>query len=246
MKTTCLFVVAWGLLWPPTPTQAQAIVQSSAFSVCYDATAVRPWVTSSGKPLFPALEAKSGVKLILVPLPWRRCLRDVSNGTMAGAVGASYSDDRAQYAAYPKTPSGQLDTSRRLEASSYSLYRIKGAKVDWNGKAFSHLTTPVVVQGGYSVSADLARLNIDVDQSAGSPETVFKMVVAGRAEVGAMVTEDGDKLLALPPYSEKLEKIKAPLVAKPYFLIFGKRFYGDNTALIERVWADLAIVRDKP
>lgn len=226
--------------------QAQGTAPYSAVSVCYDTTAVRPWLTQSGKPLFAALEAQAGVTLTLVPLPWRRCLSDVSNGTMAGAVGASFSEDRARYAVYPTTPKGQLDLSRRLEASSYSLYRIKGAKVDWDGKQFSHLTTPVIVQGGYSVAADLTRLNVQVDQSASSPEIVFKMVDAGRAELGAMITEDGDKLLALPAYALKLEKIKAPVVAKPYFLIFGKRFYSDNTAFVERVWAGIATVRESP
>ena len=54
-------------------------------------------------------------------------LRDVSNGTISGAVGASYSEDRARFAVYPAKSNGQLDMTRSLEVSSYSLYRIKGA-----------------------------------------------------------------------------------------------------------------------
>jgi polar amino acid transport system substrate-binding protein len=248
MKSNCMLVGLWGLVGALAQAHgaAQSVVSGIVVSVCYDDTAVRPWLTPSGKPLFAALEAKSGVKLNFVPLPWRRCLRDVSSGTMGGAVGASYSEERARFAVYPATSNGQLDMTRCLEVSSYSLYRIKGAKVEWNGKAFSYLTTPVLVQGGYSVAADLARLYVEVDQSAGSPETVFKMLIAGRADLGAMVTEDGDKLLALPAYSAKLEKIKVPFVSKPYFFIFGKRFYSDNKALVDRVWEGLAVLRNGP
>ena len=242
MKSAYLIFAMSGLAGSVTHAQAQI----ATVSVCYDSTAVRPWVTKSGKPLFATLEAHVGVKLNLVALPWRRCLRDVSNGNMAGAVGASYNEERARYAVYPTTSNGQVDATRILEASSYSLYRLKGAKVDWNGTAFIHLTTPVIVQGGYSVAADLSRLHVEVDQSAGSPESVLKMIIAGRSDLGAMVTEDGDQLLTLPAYSQKLEKIKLPLVAKPYFLIFGKRFYSENAVLVERLWSALVIVRDSP
>ncbi len=218
--------------------------QTRVVTVCYDETAVRPWVNKAGVALLKTAASLQHVEFEQVALPWLRCLRDVANGTMAGAIGASYSDERAEFSVFPATADGLLDQSRRMQSSSYSLYRVKGTKTSWDGTQFTHLSSRVVAQRGYSVVADLTKMGVLVDQTAGDAETVLRMLVAGRSQLGALVTELGDELLAKPEFRRQIEKIAPPLVVKSYYLIFGKRYYETHTRLAEELWNHLAVVRD--
>ena len=223
---------------------ALAQPQPRLVSICYDETTVRPWVNKAGVALLKSSSTKQNVEFEHVPLPWLRCLRDVNKGIYAGAIGASYSDERAAFAAYPTTADGQLDTSRRMLSSSYSLFRVKGGTGYWNGKEFVNLTTRVIAQRGYSVVADLRKLGVLVDQSAKDPETVFKMLIAGRAQLGALVTEQGEETMARPEFRKQIEMLSPPLVVKDYYLMFGQRYYEDNRRMVEELWNHLALVRD--
>lgn len=235
----CLLIAC---IWGCPLATAQA--QSRVVSVCYDATALRPWVNKLGVPLLQTSGSLQHIAFEQVPLPWLRCLRDVDKGVYAGAVGASYSEERAAFAVYPATADGQLDPSRRMLSSSYSLFRASGASGNWDGKKFMGLSSRVIAQRGYSVVADLNRMAIPVDQSAGDPETVFRMLMARRSQFGVMVTEQGEETMKLAEFQGQIEKVTPPLIVKDYYLIFGKRYYEDNKRLVEALWAQLSEVRD--
>ncbi len=221
-----------------------AQAQVRLVSVCYDETAMRPWLNKAGVALLKTTASLQHVEFEQVPLPWLRCLRDVGNGTYAGAIGASFSDERAAFAVYPITPDGQIDPSRRMQSSSYSLFRAKGASGDWDGKQFLNVSTRVIAQRGYSVVADLRKHGVLVDQTARDPETVFKMLIAGRSQLGALITEQGEETMAKPEFGKQIEMLPQPLVVKDYYLIFGQRYYQSNKRLVEELWDHLAVVRD--
>lgn len=245
MRIFCFLLLLLGGVGPLAQAQSPAPSRmKSVVSVCYDETAVRPWVNTAGVAQMKATASLQHVEFEQVALPWLRCLRDVGNGTMAGALGASYSDERAAFAVFPSTADGQLDPSRRMQASSYSLYRVIGSTASWDGKQFTNLSSRVVVQRGYSVVADLTRLGVLVDQTAGDAETVLRMLIAGRSQLGSLVTELGDEMLTQPEFRRQIEKITPPLVVKSYYLIFGKRYYETNTRLVEDLWNHLAVVRE--
>ena len=225
-------------------TWGTGFAQLRVVPLCYDETAVRPWVNPVGTMILKATATLNHIEFEQVALPWLRCLRDVAKGIYAGAVGVSFSEERATFAVFPLNADGKLDYARRMQASSYSLYRLKGESADWDGKNFHNLSTRIVAQRGYSVVGDLAKLGVKVDQSAGDTETVLKMLIAGRVQLGALVTEQGDALLTKPEFGRKLEKLMTPLVVKPYFLVFSKSFYASNTKLVEDLWDSLAAVRD--
>lgn len=225
-------------------TGALAQAQSRVVAVCFDETVVRPWVSKAGVAQLKTIASLQHVELEQVALPWPRCLREVGNGTMAGAIGVSYSDERAAFAVFPSTADGQLDPSRRMQATSLSLYRVKGTKSSWDGKQFTNLSSRVVVQRGYSVVADLTKMGVLVDQSADDAEAVLRTLIAGRSQLGALATELGDELLAKPEFRRRIEKIAPPLVVKPFYLVFGKRYYQTHTQLVEDLWNHLAVVRD--
>jgi polar amino acid transport system substrate-binding protein len=234
-------LLLWFFIWVTAPL-AQA--QTRVITLCYDETTVRPWVNKAGAPILKTAAGMQRLEIEQLGLPWLRCLRDVSKGLVSGAIGASYTDERSMFAVYPSTADGQLDVSRRMQSSSYSLFRVKGLNTGWDGKQFSNLSSRVVAQRGYSVVGDLTKLGVLVDQTASEPETVFKMLIAGRAQLGALVTEQGDETMAKPEFRKQIEKLSPPLVVKDYYLIFGKRYYEDNHRLVEELWNHVAVVRD--
>lgn len=110
-----------GLVMMTHSSSAQSI------SLCYENETYLPWQIKDGKGLDVLLlekaAAKAGVKIELVPLPWKRCLADVEHGVVAGAFAASFNADRANFAVYPTAVDNKPDVSRRIRYDSYTLYR---------------------------------------------------------------------------------------------------------------------------
>jgi polar amino acid transport system substrate-binding protein len=89
-------------------------------------------------------------------MPWKHCPEGVEKGGIAGAFAASYTDERAKYAVYPLA-GGKPDPLRRLHTDGYTLLRLKGSTVGWDGHKFSNLSGPIGTQAAYSIVADLVR-----------------------------------------------------------------------------------------
>lgn len=226
----------------------QASHAQSVVKLCYEDADNFPWGVKGGhglnNDLIEMAAARSGLKVEMLALPWKRCLSDVGYGTQAGGFAASFNEERASFAVYPTTNDGKLDPSRRMKFDGYSLYRLRGSAVGWDGKQFSNLTGAVAVQLGYSVAADLRKLGATVDEAPIAAETLMKMLVAGRVPLIAMLTFEGDDLVDNPEFSGKVEKIAVPFSEKPYFLIFNKEYYSRNKKAVEDLWAGLAVARE--
>jgi len=225
-----------------------AYAQTPVIKLCYEDTSYVPWLVKGGQGLDNKLlemaSAKSGVKIEMGALPWKRCLGDVANGDLTGVIAASFNEERAAFAVYPTTADGKLDTSRRIRFDSYSLYRLKGSTANWDGKQFSNLTGPVGAQLGYSVIADIKKLGVAVEEGGATPESQMSKLVEQRIQLAALLTPQGDVLLDHAKFSGKIEKIFTPLIEKPYFLIFGKDYYSNNKKTVEALWAGLAAARE--
>lgn len=216
-------------------------------TLCNEDEDVFPWTLKNGKGLDLHLveqaAAKAGIALKVHTTPWRRCLLEIESGQVDGGFSASYKEDRAKFAVYPSVR-GKPDASRRLHNDTYSLYRALGSSLDWNGREFSGLTGTVGVPGGYSIGDDLKKLGVKIDDASKTAETNFLKLVAGRVQAVAALTMEADRLIkSNPDLVGKVEKIKTPLVEKPYFLIFGKAFYTREPKLVEDFWTMVATVR---
>lgn len=224
------------------PLNAQLLVK-----LCYEDATYFPWQIKNGHGLDNNLvdlaAQKIGVKAEMLAMPWKRCMTEVGYDTQAGGFAASYNQERASFAVYPMRD-GKPDASRRMRYDSYSLYRIKGSAVKWDGKQLSNVSGTVGVQLGYSIAVDLRKLGADVDESHVSPELQMRKLLAGRVQLVALLTLDGDKLLEQAPFASQVERITPPLVERPYFLVFNKEYYARNPKLVEDMWNAIAQVRE--
>lgn len=235
-------VIALVFLLSGLTAQAQMVVK-----LCYEDATYFPWQIKDGhgldNNLLEMASAKSGVKIEMLALPWKRCLSDIGYATQAGGFSASHNAERASYAAYPMAD-GKPDVSRRTRYDSYTLYRLKGSKANWDGKQFTNLTGPVGVQLGYSVAADLRKFGAEVDEAGAVAEQQLRKLVLGRVQMVALLTFEGDSLLESTEFSSKVERVAPPFIEKPYFLIFNKEYYARNKKSIDELWTAMAQVRD--
>jgi polar amino acid transport system substrate-binding protein len=192
------------------------------------------------------VEKQVGGKIEVVPLPWKRCLDDVKTGAVDAAFKISYSAARAaELGNYPMS-GDKPDASKRLLIDSYSLYRVKGTPVEWDGKVLK-VPGSVGAQSGFSVVDQLKGLGAKVDDGTRSADDNLKKLVAGRFVALALQTDEGDiSVENNPEFKGKVERIKPFLVEKPYFLIFSKPFTTKNAAYVQEVWDAIGKVRESP
>ena len=215
--------------------------------LCYEDATYFPWQIKNGHGLDNNLvemaAQKVGIKAEMLATPWKRCMTEIGYETQAGGFAASYNLERASFAAYPMAD-GKPDVTRRMRFDSYALYRLKGSQVKWDGKQLSNLKGPIGVQLGYSIAVDLRKMGAEIDESHVGAELQMRKLLAGRVDLVALLTLDGDTLLENSAFSSKIERLSLPLVERPYFLIFNKDYYSRNKKLVDDLWAALAQVRE--
>lgn len=222
--------------------------QAQALTLCYEDAKNTLGNTSDRQAqnyhLLTQAAAKAGLRVKLLPLPWKRCLSQVAKGVVDGALDASYTPERARFAAYPTTPDGLPDAKRSIRSIGYSLYRNKGSPVSWDGQRVLHLTGPVGLQLGYSIGEDLQRLGVPVAEFAGDAEVLLKRLAAGQIQLVAVLTDEGDALLDDPALGGVVESLQPAFSLKPYFLIVHNRYYANHRTTVETLWTHIAQVRD--
>ncbi len=228
-------------------TVAIVSFSAQALPLCADYGGQYPWLIKNGKGLNVVLlemvAEGTGVKLEVVGMPWKDCLAGVQKGEIAGAVAASYNDERAQYAVYPMA-NGKPDASRRLHTDGYTLLRLTGSKVGWDGKTFSNLTGPIGTQAAYSVAADLVKWGAQVDSNSDTPETLLRRFGTGQLAAIALLTGEAKRAMKSPYLANKVEIVSPPLSEKHYFVIFGRDYYDKNRKTVDEIWAMIAKVRE--
>lgn len=215
---------------------------------CYEDEDSYPWVLKDRPGLnilmLKMVEERLGSKIEMTPLPWRRCMLSVKNGEMDAAFKISYSTARAtELGNYPMA-GDQPDASKRMLTLSYSLYRLKGAVVDWDGKLLK-IKGSVGAQAGFSAVEQMRSWGIKVDDGVASPDTNLKKLLLGRFDAVALQTEEGDfRVENNPEFKAKIERITPVLAEKPYFLIFSKQFTAKHPEHVNAVWDTIGQVRE--
>lgn len=220
---------------------------AQAVTLCYDGGEQYPWILKNGKGLnivmLEMVAARTGEKLELTSMPWKQCLEGVKKGAIDGAFAASYTDERAKFAVYPMAD-GKIDRTRRLHTDGYTLLRLKGSKVGWDGRKFSNLTGAIGTQSSYSIVADLIRWGAKVDSNSDTPETLLKRFGSGQLQAIALLTGEARFAMKKPYLANKVEIVSPPLTEKPYFLIFGRGYYDRNRNKADDIWSMIETVRE--
>ncbi len=184
---------------------------------------------------------RTDINVKFVRAPWKRCLAVLEKGEVDGVFMGSFKKARMKFGAFPMA-NGDVDPSRRLALSSYSLYRLKGTTPNWDGKAFSGIDGKVGAPLGYSIVKDLEKKGLKMEESKGT-STDFKKMGLKRIVAAAALTNVGDALIESGDFPN-VEKVETPLVTKPYYLLLSNQLVAKNKDLTENIWKELANVRE--
>ncbi|HYD81087.1 MAG TPA: transporter substrate-binding domain-containing protein [Paucimonas sp.] len=221
--------------------------EQPAVKLCYDDAPLYPWRTADGRGLDFALldlaQKRAGVHFVLTALPWKRCLSEVQQGKQDGAVAASFKNERMEIGVYPMVGDNP-DPKRRMRTESYSLFRVKGSNVHWDGKTIHGASGPVGVQLGYSIADQLKASGSAVEEGTARGADIFRKMLLGRVSGAALLTQEGDYLLRDPEFKARIERFPFPLAEKPYYLLFSKQFFAGSEPLARKIWDALAAARD--
>lgn len=214
---------------------------------CLEKADVRPWRTQDGGglniDLLNLVARKLGLHFEYRSMPWKRCLQEMKDNQVDGAIGASYTEERLAFGAYP----GGLkpDAHKRLNMDRYVLVRASGKRANWDGKAFQHLEGAIGIQLGYSVGPYLRGLNIPVDDGTQKPEELIRKLVAGRVSLAAMLEGEVSSLMSADPnLARQVEVLPKALIEKPYFLMLSSAFVTGNRNQAEQLWNTVQTVRN--
>lgn len=215
---------------------------------CYEDDRNYPWIMKD-QPSYISImtemvEQRLGVKIKLAGKPWKRCLFEMQHNEVDGVVNASYMAEREAMGVYPGAP-GKPDPAKRMLTTSYSLYRLRGGTLNWDGAKFSNLNGVVGAQTSFSIADHLRKAGVPVDDTSKKGEDLLRRVILGNFTAAAMPTENGDQLLASDPdFRARIEKLPIPLVEKPYYLMLSKQFVGGFPDFANEVWNAIAAVRE--
>ncbi|PTU64548.1 hypothetical protein DB032_06280 [Chromobacterium sp. Panama] len=229
---------------------AAAEPRPASLRLCTEDMDAPPWRSQNGPSLslqmLKSAAQRSNIKLEIREMAWVRCLNEVQNNQLDGVFEISFKPERLRIGVYPMKGDA-ADPAMRMHLDSYSLYRLKGSPLEWDGQSLSHLEGAVGAQTGFSVIAQLQALGAQVDDSSRNPEQNLNKLLARRIGALALPTLTGDSLLAgNPAYRDRIEKVGPDLVAKPYYLIFSHRFADGHPKLTRQFWEAIAQTRDTP
>jgi len=199
--------------------------------------------------LLTMVSQQLGVKARFKPFPWVRALSEMRYGAVNAVFASSYKKEREDYGLYPMS-GGELDTTKSLHLSGYSLYILKNERVDFDGKRFSLLSLPIGVQRGFSIVGDLEPFNVQLSENTDDPQKILQQLYRGRISAAALQTQRADMLIAEEPLLKesviKLQIEHKPFQQKPYFVMFSKQFMAKYPEFTQLFWDTLQQVQTSP
>lgn len=205
-----------------------------------DVPADNPGITVEMLQLLP--QRIPQLQIVFSRKPWARCLLELESGAADAVFASSFKPERLKLGVYPMKD-GKDDRRYRIDIKSYSLYKRKGARFGWDGSRFSYIHNGIVAMRGYAIVDDLKKMGVEVTEVDKS-ESAFRMVLAGRVDGFAQLTEVGDYTLKKNPAFNSLVKVEPPIVVKDYYLQISHQFQAKHPELTQTIWQALADIRD--
>lgn len=240
----CLCLLVSGACTSP------ASAASPTLRLCHTNQGDYPWTLPDRPGLNDLLIRRAterlDLKVTIVAMPWARCLFKLTEGSMDGAFNASFRQERLAIARFPMK-NKQPDASRRLMQSGYTLYRLRGSKVQWDGTTLKASGIIGVPNGFSGIAMRVKDIGGMADQRLATSTQLLNALAEGRYVAVALKTEEGTQLLkATPALRKKIEAIRPPLAEKDFFLMFSVHFDGQYPGMAENIWNAIAEERESP
>jgi len=181
------------------------------------------------------------VRITFSRKPWARCLAELEVGAVDAIFSSSFKPERLKIGVYPMAD-GKADRRYRIDTKSYSLYKLRDTPLEWDGTTLSNVQQGIIAMRSYAIVDDLRKTGVAVTE-VNSPDDAFRMLLAGRADGFAQLTDFGDLTLRRKPGLERIVKVPLPLATRDYYLQISHQFNDKYPELPPRIWKALAEIR---
>jgi polar amino acid transport system substrate-binding protein len=189
----------------------------------------------------------SNVDFSIKGLPWKRCLEEMEAGTIDGCFSTTYSAERAAKGLYPRNAAGEVDNTRSLFKSSYSLMvpsvlkpvlKINGLNIEgWNMKY------RIGFNLNWTIEKDLEPLGYSLEAAPNIEANKMKLL-SGRIKGLADATTRLE-ILKKSGEMQGFDILTPPLIEKDFFLILGRLLEKKHPQLKEKIWNKISEVKNR-
>lgn len=216
------------------------LAQAAKLRVCVDAVPHPPLMYPDGSGTVGRVIAEAareaGFVLEYYAAPLARCRAEAERDVVQAFPMTPYLPELLPYVAFPQRL-GAVDPQRASVVARVALFRRVGSRATWNGRRIADSPSPVLVAAGtLAISDALRRIGARADQNARSLEVNFARMLAGRGDLAAGFSEEGERLLMLPAFAGRIEELPLPLFEQPYYFAVSKGFYAQHGPAVERMW----------
>lgn len=241
----CLLALILLGLWGGGVSRA---AEAPLMQICTGDDDAYPWQMNDRPGLLMRLmqmvEQRVGGRFVITAKPWKRCLLELRSGDVHAAFKSSYSPERAAEGVVFPMLGDRPDAAKRMLMDSYSLFRLKGSPVEWDGKQLK-ADGVIGAQSGFSIVAQLRALGATVDDGTRVAPVSLQKLLAGRVVAVALQTQEGETRLAQnPEFAARIERVHPVLTEKPYFLVYSRQFFAQHEDHARAIWDAIAQVRE--
>ena len=239
-----LFVLALAL-GTAAPASARLV------RVCVNERSVPPYTylerEGLGEELLRKAIEQQGGRMVVKPLPWRRCLESVRKGEIDVPLMGSPASFLRQFVVFPMQ-GGDFDVSRAISTSNHVVLVRQDSGVRWDGQSFSGLTTPVIYGNGLAlVREKLETLGVTGEEGVNLHAQIGKLLFYRKVQAG-VVRETVAKTLLHdnPDYRTVLQILPEPFLIDHSYAPFNKDFARVHPQFVEGVWNAIGAQRARP
>ncbi|OHD23427.1 MAG: hypothetical protein A2Y34_09225 [Spirochaetes bacterium GWC1_27_15] len=200
-----------------------------------------PWIIDNGTgidfELLNLIAKKLNIQIEYKKYPWKRCLDLLKENSVDGLLNASFKIERLENGVYPIQSDGKNpDETKSFHTGGYSLYKLKGAKLEWDGKTIKNVEGKIGAQLGFSIIDFLKNANIEVDDSSKTINTNIEKLLKNRICGAALPTTSTDFIISKTENYNQIEKISPPLQSKPYYFMLSYSFFKRYPDISKEIW----------
>ncbi len=219
------------------------------FDVCQDEKTYPPFhlsdsqIKASGK--FGLVKTKLNaaakglnIKINYIKLPWKRCAVMLQEGKVDALMAAVWSEKRKNWGVFPKNKNDEIDGSRKILTSHYSIFTHKDSKVSWDGKKVHNLTNGIFSPKGYVVTDMLKKLGI-LQRFNSNPRLVLDVVARRRIDGFVCTNRVAKNLIKLYKLEDEIVKLDLPILIDDWHIPVSHKFYKKHPKLVQSFWDNL-------
>jgi polar amino acid transport system substrate-binding protein len=221
----------------------------AAFEMCVEDQPLIPLSNAGKQPHGQAeILVKEAARNLGIPVretiaPWVRCNRMMESGAYDATLNMTFAGKNPAIGMFPMTPAGIPDTDKAVGRYTSQLFRRIGSAADFVDGIFVNTPKPVGIQAGYQLHRELIlKAGWTALEIPNDANQMAEMLVGRRVDL--IVGDYAVQRVVETKYKTQIEPLPALFSDSVVYLAFSRKFYQANRDMVERLWAEIARVKN--